>query len=450
MTQLKLISKNDLEEVQLAMVAKRFEPFLRVRAIFAAIAIGLIGLTLVGDHAIWRWWMLGITVGTILARSIHEWLWPERTFDFLWGRSGSNTATPVVVVLLIGVIVLASGGFDSPMLPILIPLCFFFGTIRTTAVAAKAAVASMVLVAGLAAINRWRLIPDLLPAVFGGGPGIPQARTLLYAKAVGLVVALAWAALVSRVVRQVFRQMVADALDARDEVLTTHAAHAQELIALTGELAHELKNPLANLKGLAVLVGRDVQGAGVERLAVLQGEIGRMEATLQSFLTFSRPVSPLCLETVNLSALCASVLSLHEGIAHGKGIPLSLAAAESVPALCDRRKVKEIIINLLQNALEASPRGASVELSVARMPDGETTVEIRDFGGGISPDVRAHLFKPGTTTKEQGNGLGLAMARGLARQHGGDVSLENRQPTGCTARLFLPGRAEASALEVTP
>jgi signal transduction histidine kinase len=199
----------------------------------------------------------------------------------------------------------------------------------------------------IAVVSGLGLVPDLMPAVFGGGARVPQPAILLWAKMGALLLALAWAALVSHSVREVFRQIVGDAFDARDEILKSHDAHGRELTALSGELAHELKNPLANMKGLAVLVSRDVQGKGVERLEVLRHEIGRMEEVLQSFLAFSRPLSPLSQQEVDLKDLCASVLALHEGMAHGKNVSLELSAATPVSASCDSRKVKQILINLV-------------------------------------------------------------------------------------------------------
>jgi signal transduction histidine kinase len=79
--------------------------------------------------------------------------------------------------------------------------------------------------------------------------------------------------------------------------------------------------------------------------------------------------------------------------------------------------------------------------------DGGARLEVRDRGPGISESVRAHLFEPGSTTKDRGTGLGLALARGLARQHGGELTLEDRDSGGCTAVLTLPARPPTVAEE---
>ncbi len=430
---MKLFSKEDLDEVQLSLLEARFYRLRFFRPLFIALLMVPAFWMLSGDGAVWRLWILGLAGAGALFASILEMRYPRRRI-----HQFVNRRVWLMGPLLAGAFFLATGGFDSPLLPIIVVLTYFIGTLTAARrlVALTATFSAVVLALAYAS---WReLIPDLLPGVFGGGPGVRQAPALLWSKAGALVLALGWATFVSTIVRDVFRQIVGDALDARDEIIAGHAAHSRELTALSGELAHELKNPLANIKGLAVLVSRDVQGKGVERLEVLQGEVGRMEEILQSFLTFSRPLSPLLQEEVELAELCESVKTLHEGMAHARGVALEVDASSAPRISCDPRKVKQVLINLIQNALEASPAGAAVELAVSRGPEGGARIEVRDRGPGIPPELRAHLFEPGSTTKERGSGLGLALARALARQHGGELSLEDREGVGCVAVLTLP------------
>jgi two-component system, NtrC family, sensor histidine kinase HydH len=439
-------SKNDVDEGQLRMFGSRFGFFVRWRSAAGPLLVVLATLILIGDHAWWRLLLIGGTLAALALRVVIE----RRHRDeplVVFGWATRDGAWAVLIALLECLPVLASGGIDSPLLPILIPLCFFIGTIAATRTLILFTLCFSGVIGIMAFVSARGLVPDLMPAVFGGGSGVPRSPALLYSRAIGFIAALGYAAGLSHLVRRVFRTMISDALDARDEVLREHDAHNRELTALSGELAHELKNPLANVKGLAVLVSRDVQGKGGERLEILQHEVSRMDEILQSFLTFSRPLSPLNSQAVDLRALCESVVALHEGMAHEKSISLDVTASGQLHVSCDPRKVKQILINLVQNALDASPLGAVVELVLLPGSEGDTRMEVRDRGPGIPAAVRAHLFEPGSSTKERGTGLGLALARGLARQHGGDLLLEDREGGGCTAILTLPTRAGLSTGE---
>jgi signal transduction histidine kinase len=115
-------------------------------------------------------------------------------------------------------------------------------------------------------------------------------------------------------------------------------------------------------------------------------------------------------------------------------------AAAPVRVPCDARKVKQIVINLMQNAIEASARGGEITIEVADGPGG-ARVSLLDRGGGLAETIAAHAFEAGATTKPKGSGLGLTIARALARQHGGELTLSARPGGGCIAELTLPRSA---------
>jgi signal transduction histidine kinase len=282
-----------------------------------------------------------------------------------------------------------------------------------------------------------RLAPpaDFYPAALGGG-GTPALRT-----SIALVESFAVAAVtgLGRLTRATLVRTLRRTLHAQQESLRAHAERAAELTALSGEIAHELKNPLASVKGLASLLARDVPGGkAAERLAVLRGEVDRMHSVLDGFLDLSRPLVPLALGTCDLAALCRETAALHEGLGRERGVEV-VAAAGAAPVRCDPRKVKQVLMNLVQNAVEASPRGAEVTLEALPGPGGGARALVLDRGPGVDAALGELVWQPGVTTKPTGSGLGLTIARAIARQHGGELVLLPREGGGTVAELTLPG-----------
>jgi signal transduction histidine kinase len=219
-----------------------------------------------------------------------------------------------------------------------------------------------------------------------------------------------------------------------------HQEQLSELTQLSGEIAHELKNPLASVKGLAALLSRRSPSEEPEAMTVLRREVDRMQTILEEFLNFSRPLVPLNLTFADLSAITSEVSALHEGMSEMRKVQLQLDAEVPVVVHCDPRKVRQILVNLFQNALDVTAERGRLFIRVS--DQGECAeVTIDDEGKGLDPTLTDRVFEAGVTNKPGGSGLGLAVARGLARQHGGDVLLVNRAEGGCRATLRLPKHA---------
>jgi signal transduction histidine kinase len=209
-----------------------------------------------------------------------------------------------------------------------------------------------------------------------------------------------------------------------------------ELTKLQEAVANELKNPLTSIKGLVGLAELDPSRAA-ERLAVLQKEICRMQLILEDHLSFARPLTPLVAERVDVYAVVVWVVWLHGAIAREKQLRFDLSNVERVEISGEVRKLRQMLMHLVINAIEASTRGGTVEIAVRR--DGDRVhIAVLDGGAGIDPCLLAMACDAGVTTKEHGSGLGLTIVRGLAEQHGGTLALHNRDGGGLAAEIDLP------------
>lgn len=421
-------------EIQRAEFAAFFARFLRGRAwlvgIFSVLALCLSLL----DPASWRRWTLVLVAATIALLS-----WTElRRFRLRGLQEDWASFNLLIAVVAQVALISVTGGIEGPLLPIMLPVVFVAGLFVDRPVWRIAIVGAYVIaVWGLLALALTGAVSDLVPQVFGGGSIAGRSPTLLVTNAAVFSFILAIVMAAGRMLRHVFDGMLLRAITAREESLRAHADRARELTALSGEIAHELKNPLATVKGLAGLLAKDLpDGKPAERLAVLRREVDRMGEVLESFLNFSRPLVPLEREPADLGALVREVAILHEGMARERRIEL-VVSADSVPSRADPRKVKQILLNLLQNALDASPAGETVELVASAVP-GSVRLSVLDRGPGLSPGLLDRVFEPGVTTKATGSGFGLTIARALARQHGGELSLRPREGGGLEAEVLLP------------
>jgi two-component system sensor histidine kinase HydH len=429
------------EEIQRQEMSRLFGLFTRARLFLIPTLLLLLGGMWWLEPGGWRMAVLLVFIPVFAVVFVAEFRrWQRRGLS----RHAIDRNLGVAVVGLL-TIATVSGGLESPFLPIMVIIAFILGLFATPAVATW--------LMGLELLGVWTFAVLLVtrgdlwlrfPALDGGRPPMP-AR--VFTLAIIFTILLVSGRFVGRSVRRAFDLMLRRTIRAQGESLRAHAERAEELTALSAEIAHELKNPLASVKGLAGLLSPQLpEGKGAERLGVLRREVDRMQSILDEFLNFSRPLVPLALGTHDLSALCREVEALHEGLALEREVQLEVRGEGHVTARCDPRKVKQVLINLVQNALDAAPAGSAVTMEAAATSGG-AEARVLDRGRGLDAGLGSKVFEPGVTTKEAGSGLGLTIARALARQHGGELHLEPRPGGGTVARLVLPA---APSAEVAP
>ncbi len=205
------------------------------------------------------------------------------------------------------------------------------------------------------------------------------------------------------------------------------------------KLAHEIKNMLTPIQLSMQLLERQSdsipeseRGAVRRSLAVALGELEHLTHLAEQFSQYARLPEPR-FERLDLDEVVRAVVTLSGG---GR-TRVASSTPGPVEARGDRLLLTRAIHNLVINACEASSAEGTVEVC-ASAHDGVAEVEVLDRGVGLPAALQARLFEPYVSTRQRGSGLGLSLARDIARQHGGDVTLENRPGGGARARLVLP------------
>ncbi len=215
---------------------------------------------------------------------------------------------------------------------------------------------------------------------------------------------------------------------------------------LAAGVAHEVRNPLNSLQiNLSILeqelseIVPDRQAHVFVVLAKIAGEIKRLDDFVSEFLRFARPPT-LNLERSAIRPLLTDLLAFITPECSRKGVALSLDLAGPDTAWIDGFQLKQAVLNLVLNALQATPAGGHVVVRTS----GEKrrfVVEVTDDGEGMTPDVRAKALTPFFTTREGGTGLGLPLVRRIVEQHGGSLDISSRPGKGTTVTLvFRPPR----------
>jgi signal transduction histidine kinase len=208
---------------------------------------------------------------------------------------------------------------------------------------------------------------------------------------------------------------------------------------LSAGLAHEVRNPLASISGAASILRRHLPGdEKLERcVQIIESECQRLNSLLTNFLNFARPRSPSFQQT-DVRALLGDVIQLAEHALAKKRITFRKTVATALSDVeCDPDQLRQVLLNLLINAIEASPDGATVSLA-ADVDSGRMTIRVVDEGSGVAPEDIEKLFDPFFTTKESGTGLGLSVAHQIVGHMGGQLSARRNSDRGMTFAVALP------------
>jgi len=250
-----------------------------------------------------------------------------------------------------------------------------------------------------------------------------------------------------------FNQMVIQLRESREEIERLHrtqmsrAEHFATLGEMATGLAHEIRNPLAGIAGVIEIISRDLPSTSPAREVVkdVRQEIARINHIVTDLLQTARPHPPKVGKSdLNVTIEHAVMLARQQALA--RGVEISLQKESSLPEVeHDSDQIHQVMLNLLLNALQAIDRRGQVEVKVSQK-NLSAVVEVTDNGRGIPPENLPNIFRPFYTTKGDGTGLGLSLARRIIEDHQGRIDVASTVGKGTTFAVVLPLKRTAPSV----
>jgi signal transduction histidine kinase len=248
-------------------------------------------------------------------------------------------------------------------------------------------------------------------------------------------------------------QMAATTLEAANRELKDSYEQLQraDRLKTLGEvaagLAHEIRHPLASIRGALEIIDErsrpDSPEAEFSQLAMV--EVSRLDHLVWEFLRYARPHEPE-LRSTSLHDVVERVSALLRVEAERANVTVKVERLADLPDMwIDAQQIEQVLLNVTLNAIQASPRGACVRLC-EQLADNDATIDVIDEGSGISGEHLFRIFEPFFTTREKGTGLGLAIASRMVMDHGGTLRIQDTSAQGTCVRISLPVRARPEPL----
>uniref|UniRef100_A0A7V4N453 histidine kinase n=1 Tax=Thermodesulfobacterium geofontis TaxID=1295609 RepID=A0A7V4N453_9BACT len=207
-------------------------------------------------------------------------------------------------------------------------------------------------------------------------------------------------------------------------------------------VAHEIKNPLNSIKAACSYLKANFKGEIFQEfLSIIDKETQRLNELITSFLTYARPIS-LKLEKAHINTIIKDIINLMKTEFDEEGKVIEVNLDQAIPDFyLDPSQIKQMILNLLVNAEEATKEGDKIWITTQKEGD-FVVISVKDTGEGIPEEFLDKIFDPFFTTKVTGSGLGLACVERIVREHGGKITVFSKKGEGTEFKVFLPIRYE--------
>ncbi|MEH7122613.1 ATP-binding protein [Bacillus sp. JJ1773] len=215
----------------------------------------------------------------------------------------------------------------------------------------------------------------------------------------------------------------------------------KEKLAFIGQMAasigHEIKNPLASLKGFTQLQKEKYED-DQQYFSIMDQEIDRINSIVNDLLVLGKPRSPH-FQLKNINETLSYVISINQQLARQKGIALTLEFDENIPlVVCDENQLKQAFINLIKNGIDSMHNGGQLKVISSFQASKTLSICFIDQGCGINQSDMENLFAPFYTTKIDGTGLGLIVTKKIVEDHQGQLKIESEMNNGTKVEVILP------------
>ncbi|MFA5073943.1 MAG: ATP-binding protein, partial [Nitrospirota bacterium] len=210
--------------------------------------------------------------------------------------------------------------------------------------------------------------------------------------------------------------------------------------SMIAEITHEIRNPLVSLGGFARRLAKKItEGEERKYIDIILNEVSRLEGIIQDNLGYIKEAAPQFSET-DMNSVLSDILFLYEEELAQRHIHVETGFSPELPfLLVDARQIKQAVINIIKNAMDAMEKGGTLSIKTFYEPElKKAMVEIGDTGPGISPKAMHSIFNPYYTTKPRGTGLGLPIANRIIRAHGGKIEIKTKETGGAIFVIKLP------------